>query len=251
MRRLVYQVKVGETPGFYDVCIASVAEYCERHGLDHVVQTDPILRILPAASQRSANALRLGYLPIYEKAAALGYLDRYEQVAILDADVYARPGAPCIFDELTTTFAAVPERDMPLNSTYRDKVRKYSEGQYRTLDDVEWNWTRDGADFCNMGVMLFGDLRPYLDGQTPGEFLRRPEFARFVNGEGHWRWSTDQTLLNWWIRKAGIPRQALDWRWNALYGAVTDVHEAYFIHFFLAAKMARGGEEIPELIRRL
>jgi hypothetical protein len=250
---LIYQVKVGETPAFYDDCIASVSRYCTKYGIDHLVQTKPVLKIRPLASCRSTNALRLGYLPIFEKAQAFSYLDRYERIAIIDADVFVRASAPNLFDELgDAAFAGVLERDLPATDKHREKVRKYSEGQYRLLTDVDWQWTPAGAAFYNMGVMLFAQaIRPYLNGETPEEFLRRPEFERFVNGEGHWRWSTDQTLLNYWIKASGMPVRNLDWRWNALFSAVNDVASAWFVHFFLAAKMAHGGAEIPGIIRSL
>jgi hypothetical protein len=251
--RLIYQVKVGEAPAFYDLCIASVRRYCKRYGIDHIVQTEPLLKVQPVKSHRSANALRLGYLPILEKSNAFGYLDRYDKIAVLDADIFVRD-APNLFDELDADFAAVLERDMPLTDAYRAKIRKYSEGQYRGLPDVDWQWSKDGAAFYNMGLMLFGQgIRPYLNGESPGEFVRRPEFERFVNGEGHWKWSTDQTLLNWWVKKSGMAVQALNWRWNALYGGIRGdmLSEAHFVHFFLSAKLPRGGDEIPQLVASL
>ena len=250
---LIYQVAVGERPAWYDICLGSVAEYCKRHGFEHFVQTEPLLRIRPVKSHRSENALRLGYLPIYEKECAFGHLDRHEAVAVIDADVYIRESAPSIFEELgDADFAAVLERDLPLTPRYRDKIRKHSEAQFRGLTDVDWDWNADGAAFANMGVMVLGNrFREYLHGETPGEFLRRPEFERFVNGEGHWRWSTDQTLLNWWVRKSGMTVRHLDWHWNAMYGAVETYAAAHFVHFFLSAKMPRGGAEIPDVIRRI
>jgi hypothetical protein len=103
-----------------------------------------------------------------------------------------------------------------------------------------------------MGVMVLGPgFKEHLNGQTPTEFLRRPEFERFVNGEGHFKWSTDQTLLNYFVKKSGMSVTNLDWRWNALYGAVRDIEQAYFVHFFLSSKMPRGGAEIPDIIKRL
>lgn len=246
-KQLVYQVKVGHTPAFYDTCIESVKRYCERIGADHHVQTEPILRIAPKRSYRSVNALRLGYLPIYEKEVAFSYLDKYDAVAVVDADIYVRNSAPNIFDGFTEQFGAVMERQMPLTQKYREKIRKYSDGQYGLLKDVDWQWNEDGAAFYNMGLMLLDRSLA----RDPEQFIRRPDFERFVNGEGHWKWSTDQTLLNYWLKKDGIKVQDMDWRWNALYGAVRDVSEAYFVHFFLAAKMDRGGAEIPELIAKL
>lgn len=250
-KQLVYQVAVGETPAFYKDCIASVERYCQRIGADHIVQTEPKLRIVPHRSYRSVNALRLGYMPIYEKENAFSYIGQYEQVLVLDADIYIRGSAPNVFEH-QCEFGAVMERKMPLTREYLNKIRKYSDGQYSLLGDVDWQWNEDGAAFYNMGMMLLGSgLLKYLNGDTPLEFIRRPEFTRFVNGEGHWKWSTDQTLLNYWLKKAGVKVQNMDWRWNALYGAVRDVSEAHFVHFFLSAKMPRGGAEIPDLIARL
>ena len=249
---LIYQACVGNTPSFYDDCIASVARYCDRYGCMHIVQREPKLRIAPLKSQRSTNANRLGYLPIYEKECAFGEFDRFEKILILDADIYVKDNAPDIFKESVTDFAGVIEREMPLTGEYFTKIRKYSEGQYRRLDDVDWRWDGNGAEFFNMGLMLMDKgIVKYLNGETPEQFLRRPEFERFVNGEGNWKWSTDQTLLNWWVKKSGMTVKHLDWRWNALYGGVRDVTEAYFVHFFLSAKMPRKGAEIPDIIRGL
>ena len=250
--RLIYQVALGEVPGYYQTCIDSVAAYADRIGATHIVQREPILKIAPLKSQRSANALRLGYLPIYEKENAFGYLDRFGQIAIIDADIYIRPSSPNLFDETDAPFAAVVERDMPNCEKYAEKVRKHSEGQFRSLTDVDWKWNSNGAHYYNMGMMLFNrKLLPYLNGQTPLEFIRRPEFERFVNGEGGWRWSTDQSLLNYWVKKAGIPAVDLNWKWNGMYRAVRDVKDAHFIHFFLSGNMPKQGAEIPGLLKTL
>ena len=41
----------------------------------------------------------------------------------------------------------------------------------------------------------------------------------------------------------------LDWKWNALYTAVSNEHlrEAHFVHFFLKDKLPQRGENIEEL----
>jgi len=251
-RRLIYQVAVGEVPAFYEPCIDSVRRYAERIGADHYVQTKPKLLIAPKVNNRSENALRLGYLPIYEKENAFSYLHEYDQVLIVDADIYIRDTAPDIFEESTSPFAGVVERDMPLTQAYAEKVWKHSEGQFRNLMDVAWRWNEKGAHYYNMGLMLLDkSILPYLNGETPEQFIRRPEFERFVNGVGHWRWSTDQTLLNWWVKSSGMETNDLDWRWNAMYGACRDVSAAYFVHFFLSAKLPQQGREIPRIIASL
>lgn len=249
---LIYQVAVEGAQDKFAPCIESVISYADRIGARHICQTEPRLRIAPVKSARSANALRFGYLPIYEKENAFSFLHEYTSVLILDADVYVRESAPDIFKESAADFAGVVEREMPLTPRYFDKIRKYSKGQYETLKDVDWKWNQDGAEFFNMGVMLLNSsIRRHLYGQDPEEFIRRPEFERFVNGEGHWKWSTDQTLLNYWVKQSGMTTHHLDWRWNALYGAVGNVSDAHFVHFFLSDKLPRRGAEIPDLIRQL
>jgi len=250
-KQLIYQVAVGEVPAYYETCIESVARYCWRHGIAHHVQREPLLKIAPKASKRSENALRLGYLPIYEKENAFSYLGEYAQIAVVDADIYAKPDAPNIFDGISADFAGVLERDMPLTPAYATKVVKHSAGQFDKLRDVDWDWN-PAAAYYNMGLMVLNKgILKHLNGETPKEFIQRPEFERFVNGEGHWRWSTDQTLLNYWVKKSGMTTQNLNWRWNALFGAVRDFKPAHFVHFFLSAKLPRKGAEIPSIIAGL
>jgi hypothetical protein len=88
----------------------------------------------------------------------------------------------------------------------------------------------------------------YTKTNNARDFIQRPDFKDFVDGKGAWKWSTDQTLLNYWLRKDGVPQQHLDWRWNALYTAVKDPKQANFVHFFLKDKLPNQGENIEELM---
>ena len=103
-----------------------------------------------------------------------------------------------------------------------------------------------------MGLMVMNkSFAKYLKGQSPQQFLKRYEFQRFVDGLGSWKWSTDQTLLNWWIKKEKMKVKHLDWKFNALYTAIDDISEAHFIHFFLKDKLPQGGENIKQLIDQM
>ena len=70
---------------------------------------------------------------------------------------------------------------------------------------------------------------------------------------GAWKWSTDQTLLNYWIKKENMVQQELSWKWNALYTAIPDqnIKEAHFVHFFLKDKLPNGGENVEELMEKV
>lgn len=255
MKCLIYQVYVGPRLKLYDYCTESVARYCKKFGFDHIIQTEPILKITPdvaVTNRSSASYGRLGYLPIYEKENALSYLDQYDYIAIVDSDIYIRNNAPNIFDELQDAeFGAVVEREMPLTKAYYGKISAYSREQYHSLTDVDWKQNERGYEFMNMGLMVFSKgIKKYLNEQTPEQFLRRPEFKRFIDGLGLWKWSTDQTLLNYWIRKDGVKYKKLNWRWNALYKGVEDFYlkDSHFIHFFLKDHLPGKGENVQQLI---
>ena len=257
MKRLIYQVYTGKKSNLYDYCIDSVMAYCEKYNIDHVVQKQPLMRIKPDvfATNRSKESYEKhgGFLPIYEKENAFDYWDLYDQIAIVDADILIRPDAPNIFDEIDpdTDFAGVAERDLPILPWYKNKIANYSRMQYASLaDKVDFSPNGAGFEFFNMGLMVMNkSIAKYLKGQSGKEFIERPEFKDFIDGKGPWKWSTDQTLLNYWVRKEKMNLQRLDWKWNTLYTTVDNkaLKESYFVHFFLKDKLPHNGENIEEL----
>ena len=254
MKRLIYQVYVGKKSKLYDHCIASVSEYCKRHDIDHIVQKTPILFIRPDPflSNRSAECQsRPLPLPIFEKENAFTYLKSYDQVAIIDSDIWIRPDAPNVFDDFGTEhdFGGVVERDMPITPQYAGKIQNYSRMQYSSIRNVDWKWNDRGGEFMNMGVMLMNkSIEKYLNGETPKQFLSRPRFKPFIDGVGNWKWSTDQTLLNTWIREEKMKIKNMDWKWNGLFTANTKIKECHFVHFFLKDKLPEQGENVQKLM---
>jgi len=137
MKRLIYQVCLGEAKNskLYKFCIQSVKEYCQNHGIDHIIQDKPILRIKPDIFLTNRSPLAYekhgGFLPIYEKENAFAHLKNYDQIAIIDADIFIRKDSPNIFDDLTSEydFAACCEREMPITNDYSKKISDYSKSQ--------------------------------------------------------------------------------------------------------------------------
>ena len=258
MKRLIYQVYVGKRSKLYDYCTASVKEYCRKYGIAHVIQRQPILRIKPDvfATNRSNESYEKhgGFLPIYEKENAFSYFKDYDQICIVDSDIWIRPGSPNIFEDVSAhaDFSGVIESSMPILPWYKQKIVNYSRMQYGSLK-IDWQYNEEtGFPFMNMGLMMMNkSFANYLNGQTPKQFIGRPEFKQFVDGMGPWKWSTDQTLLNYWIRKEKMTVKNLDWKWNALYTAIDNskIKEAYFIHFFLKDKLPNRGENVEELMK--
>ena len=254
MKRLIYQVYVGKKSKLYDHCTASVKAYCEKHGIDYVLQTSPILFIRPDPfmSNRSAECQsRPLPLPIFEKENAFTYLKSYDQVAIIDSDIWIRPDVPNIFDDFGTEhdFGGVVEREMPITPQYAGKIQNYSRMQYSSIRNVDWKWNDRGGEFMNMGVMLMNkSIEKYLNGETPKQFLSRPRFKPFIDGVGNWKWSTDQTLLNTWIREEKMKIKNMDWKWNGLFTANTKIEQCHFVHFFLKDKLPEQGENVAKLM---
>lgn len=260
MKQLIYQVSLGNQSQskLYERCIQSVKQYCERHGIEHIVQTRPILKIKPDifATNRSKDSYEKhgGFLPIYEKENAFDYMDRYDQIAIIDADIFIRDDAPNIFDDFGTTHAwgGVVEREMPLTDQYVRKILNYSHMQYNSLaNNLPFKPNKRGFEFFNMGMIIFNSdkLKPYLKGQSAKQFINRMEFKDFVDGIGAWKWSTDQTLLNYFLKKYNVPVKHMAHVWNGLYTANTSIEECYFVHFFLKDKLPAGGEDVDTLMK--
>jgi hypothetical protein len=260
MKRLIYQVCVGKAKHskLYKHCIDSVKKYCKLHGIDHKLQSTPILKITPDpfTTNRSEASVSSngGFLPIYEKENAFDLLDDYDQIGIIDADIYIKPNSPNVFDDMdsNSAFAASIERDMPLTQKYVEKIILYSKMQYANLHSKQYNFNPNarGYEFYNMGMIIINceKFKPYLGGQTAKQFLNRMEFKPFVDGLDGWKWSTDQTLLNFFLKKYKVNTQKLDWKWNGLFTANTKINQCHFVHFFLKDKLPNRGENVKELM---
>jgi hypothetical protein len=263
MRRLIFQVDVGKPSDLtslnggpsklYQFCQDSVARYCKKHNIDHHIQTEPMLKILPdpKTTNRSEGSIRLGYLPIYEKEHAFTFFDRYEQIAIIDSDIYIRDNAPNIFDaiDIHSSFGGVIEREMPITPKYAHKIYHYSNSQYANLP-TDHKPNKFGYEFYNMGMMVMNkSIVEHLNGLSPRDFIMQKEFKPFVDGQGAWKWSTDQTLLNYWVRKSGMNLDRMSWKWNGLFKGIQDEYfkQAHFLHFFLKDNLPEKGENIEKL----
>ena len=260
MKKLIYQVYTGKRSKLYDHCTHSVAEYAERIGAEYIQQRTPILMIKPDVftTNRSKESYEKygGFLPIYEKENAFTYLKTHDQVAIIDADVWVRPECnESIFDAAEDAeFSGVLERSMPIPKWYVQKLANYTRMQYgmNPLAKLfDWN-SPAGADFYNMGIMVLNNsIEKYLRGETPKQFLSRPQFKPFIDGMGAWKWSTDQTLLNVWVKEEKMKVNNLHWKWNGLYTANNKIKECNFVHFFLKDKLPNRGENVEQLMKEV
>jgi len=68
---------------------------------------------------------------------------------------------------------------------------------------------------------------------------------------GTWKWSTDQTLLNFFLKKYNVPTTHLNPTFNGLFSAVNNLEECDFVHFFLKDKLPNSGENVGELMKQI
>ena len=75
--------------------------------------------------------------------------------------------------------------------------------------------------------------------------------SAFIDGMGAWIWSTDQTLLNVWVKEEKMKVKNLPFQWNGLFTGIemNKVKECNFIHFFLKDKLPNAGENVEELMK--
>lgn len=254
MRNLIYQVNIIQGEDTYADCIKSVAAYCKKYDIEHIVQTEPLLKIKPKTNYRNRkyfeydekirkyhrfHTVHVPYLLIYEKENAFDLLHSYDNICILDRDILIRHFAPNIFDEIEDyEFAGVLERDQPVlsNSNFYKSRKRLSIQQFYSLkDEANFKWNKNGAAYYNCGMMLLSNkIKRYIENETAKDFLSRTEFERFIEGENDWHLSTEQTLMNFWIKKYKVKTKDLSWKWNAFYGILSEqkINEAFFVHFF-------------------
>ena len=253
---LIYQVYLGEEKKLYNHCTESVKRYAETIGADYKILTFPKLRITPNIFRtdrrdKTGGWKKLGYMAIFEKENVFDYFKDYDKCCVIDSDIWIRPGSPNIFNEIgDETVASVYECDLPMNEAYAQKIKGYSTSIWSNYDyDWEWN-PRTGGAFFNSGVMLYNSKKMLqaLNGMSPRQFLEQSMLADFVDGVGPLKWQSDQMTLNYWFKAKGINVKKLNWKWNALYTAVLDIKEAFFVHFFLKDKLPNGGENVDELM---
>lgn len=262
MKTLIFQVciKLEGEHKLYDFCMASVEAYAKRIGADYEVLREQVFKIPVDMSRTNRNKNGLiakcgNTLPIFEKSVALTRFPEYDKICIIDADIYIRETAPNIFDELEDyDFGGVLERDLPLTPSHRSKIQGYSRDMFKKApcNTVEWDWNENGAAFANMGMMLVNKSFMKYIGDDVRSFILQEEFANFRDGIGLFKYSTDQVLYNYFLKKSDAKVKHLDWKWNALYRGVVDnrLPEAHFVHFFLKNQIPNNGENI-DMVKRI
>ena len=262
MKRLIYQVYIGNRNNLYNHCTQSVKDYAHKIGADYMVLNTATLRIKPDVftTNRNPNAWEKygGYMPIFEKENVFDYFDYYDQCCVIDADIYIRPNAPNIFDEMPDDFTvgSIYECDLPLTDRYANQIKNYSTKCWENYMQYDWNFEpRTGGEFFNSGVMLYNTnkMKEALNGMSPEEFLRQPMLKDFIDGTGHLKWQSDQMTLNYWFKAKNIPVFRLNWKWNILFSAVPEEYMkmGYFIHFFMKDRLPASGENVNDLMRMI
>lgn len=268
-KNLIYQVYCGPNNPLYNVCIDSAKRYCNIHGIDHIVQKDPILKILPQKNpsldlnilqkrdhnsnpKRLIDVLQLGYWSEFEKFNAFDYRHKgYDNICMLDADIYIKDNSPNIFNEIGNyNVAAHYTMNKPLPSKEHVVfIQKYYEQNYGFLRNfVNLPYVRiHGIDVINiitnsLMIVQSNFLNRVFGDCGVSEWLKKEENRIFIDRIDSIEYSGigDTVLSNFWIWKNGICAKQIDWRFNLYYRhtlhEIRQVHEAmleraFFVHF--------------------
>ena len=283
-KTLIYQVYVGEQNKLYDWCTDSVRKYAaDVIGATYYCERNSILKIRPDMSrtERSKEAIeRLGYLPIFEKWGCLRFIKDYDYIYLIDADIYMKNFLPqakdlsiflsdnlkektpidiCAFREYDTRYSSYLQTE-----THARKVKQYTKMQYENLgmtSDPNWQFYQCGFLILNCKRIYETILRDlnldYANNLTISHiqnWIYLKEFKNFVDGIGNYKWSTDQTLINYWIYTRQLKVYCLSWIWNCLFGTMTNdkaYKEACGVHFFLKDKLPDRGNNIEALAKKI
>lgn len=199
-KRAIVTIAIGDIPYFkYTKELQEI--YATRCNAEYIILKDSTLNNRPN----------------YEKWRCSSILEHYDRVLYLDADVMPTAKSPNIFEQHPEGFWAVNEMHEA-----RSPFEKKLERDFGVLSDmygkVEW----DGKYF-NSGVMLIGQdcWRMFSD------------LKHIISGDIMF---TDQTRLNYLLKRHNIEFNELDPKWNAFHSmrAIYNIEldDAYFLHFY-------------------
>jgi len=161
--------------------------YCNRHGIDFLT-----------IDQNEGDY----EFPIWNKELIHHYGQRYDKIGLVDSDTIVRWDAPNIFDQIE------------------------DEGIYGVNDLCDLNWLLgsisdrqkffadvkiDLTKYLNAGILFFGNKHLPLFKNLLDFYIENKDEIHAIKGGGK-----EQTLLNFFIQKEGIPVKVLDPEWNLL-----------------------------------
>ena len=127
----------------------------------------------------------------------------YDQVALVDIDTMIHPDAPNFFDLTNKGFSVVGE-DVMVEWIY-NSIKGYQD----LFPEVEFNWTT----YWNNGFIVVNETHKNLCKDIT-EFYYNNEQELRNRQHVTLKKGSDQTPVNYLVRKSGIPITYLDKRWN-------------------------------------
>lgn len=161
--------------------------WCKKHNIDfHVV------------TENEGNY----EFPIWNKELCHHYGQRYDKIGLVDSDTIIRWDAPNIFDHIEDEGIYGVNDLCDLNwllSSISDRQKFFP--------DVKIDLTK----YLNAGILFFGNKHLPLFKNLLDFYLENKDEIQSIKGGGK-----EQTLLNFFIQKEGIPVKVLSPEWNLL-----------------------------------
>lgn len=220
MRTAVFQFLIGPSNG-QEYCIKSIGKYCQKYGIEHYI-----------SDQRVINGPHI----MFEKYQLFSLLNSgIDRVLYLDADIMATPNAENIFDKYNNNdiLYAYDENDHP-EWMDRDKYI------YENLSNVKWPQNiKNKKQYFNAGVLLFSK-----------NLLEQCKNSFRLNDIPEWPdiwYFGEQTIVNYWVAKNGIPFESIDYKFNRMdlgnYDLNNERYKSNFIHYAGPCKYGNGNKQ--------
>ena len=178
---------------YKDICLATWKHWADRHNVELIVLEEPLF---------DPSVIK----PTWQRWFVLDLLENsnieYNQVALIDVDTMVHWNAPNIFLESDNKFSACVDND---NVGW---VIQSILGYQHFFPDIKFDWT----SYFNCGMIVLNSKHKQLTKDIIN--FRQQHSEEVVKLQSTLRKGTDQTPVNYLVRKNGLEINLLNKKWN-------------------------------------
>lgn len=196
-KNIVFFTCMDKAPDLLDYkewCIKSWKVWCKKHDVDIFILSDEL---------KDKTIMK----PTWQRWHVFDILDanniEYNQVALVDVDTMIHPEAPNFFELTKNEFSVVQEDVMV------EWIHNSIQGYQDMFKDVKFNWTT----YWNNGFIVINEKHKNLCKDIT-DFYYENEHELRNRQHNTLKKGSDQTPVNYMVRKSGLPITYLDKTWN-------------------------------------
>tara|TARA_Y100000310_G_scaffold217920_1_gene219033 strand:- start:596 stop:1354 length:759 start_codon:yes stop_codon:yes gene_type:complete len=198
---MTYMVDAPDTLDYAEWCFKSWKVWCKKHDVELFVLED-------ALQPKGDGTYKVpGMKPTWQRWHVLDVLEEndvdYDQVALVDVDTMIHPNAPNFFEETNREFSGVNDDLMV------EWVHNSITGYQDMFPDVKFDWTT----YFNCGFIVINKKHKDLCEAITNFYYSNEDELRSRQHQTVKKGS-DQTPVNYLVRKKGYPITHLNKKWN-------------------------------------